>query len=69
MAKTYSTGWTMEEQHIWRSRKMPVSMIYMRHQHHVKECELMCKLTEINLPPGEGKFLFLALMGELPLKR
>lgn len=61
MAVEYHVGWTDEDVRIWQTRKMKGHMIYMRYKHHVKECELMRRLTEIDLPAGDGKFTMEAL--------
>ena len=64
-AAVWNVGWTEEDQEIWRTRKMSANTIYMRYQHHKKEADLMVSLSKVDMPPGEAKLTFLALMGEL----
>jgi hypothetical protein len=54
-------GWTDEDQEIWRARQMLPHMIYKRYQTHMREAEMMVALSHCDLPPGEGKMLFMAL--------
>ena len=61
MSQEYHVGWTKEDVAIWQTRKIKGHMIYMRYKHHVKECALMVRLSNIDLPPGDGKFLIEAL--------
>lgn len=53
--------WTEEDQQIWYTRRMPANSIFMRYQHHVKEAELMARLTQIDARPGQGKLMLEAL--------
>ena len=47
-----NTGWTEEDQQIWRDRKMKPHTIQFRYQQHVKESELMVRLTSLTgIPP------------------
>ena len=55
------TGWTEEDQQIWRDRQMKPHTILYRYQHHVKECKIMTALTSIPLKPSQVKFLALRL--------
>jgi len=61
MSQEYHVGWTKEDVEIWQTRKMPASKIHMRYQHHIKECALMVRLSQIDLPAGDGKFTIEAL--------
>ena len=62
MRQEYFVGWTEEDIGIWQARKITANRIHMRYQHHVKECELMRKLSEVDMPASEAKFTYLALM-------
>lgn len=53
------TGWTEEDQRIWRDRKMKPHTILYRYQHHLKEYEIMLKLSVIKLRPSQAKLVAL----------
>jgi len=57
----YFVGWTEEDQAIWRARKIRPDHIYRRFKHHMREADLMVALSQCDLPPSEGKTLFVAI--------
>lgn len=61
MRTSYTAGWTEEDQKIWKQRKIPANRIHLRYQHHLKEFEIMRNLSRIDLPPGEGKMVAMAI--------
>lgn len=38
-------GWTAEDREIWRNRKMKPHTIQYRFKHHLRECDIMSRMT------------------------
>ena len=56
------TGWSEEDQQIWRDREMKPHTILYRYQHHMKEYEIMLNLTKIPIKPSPAKLVALRLI-------
>ena len=56
------TGWSEEDQQIWRDRKMKPHTIRYRYQQHMKEYQVMLNLTRIPINPSHAKFIALQFM-------
>ena len=56
------TGWSEEDQQIWRDRKMKPHTIRYRYQQHMKEYQVMLNLTKIPLRPSIPKLVALQFM-------
>lgn len=65
------TGWTPEDQKIWRERKIPVAHVRFSRVTREKEYDIMLSLTKIPMRPCFAKFIalrFLVSNYELPRK-
>ena len=40
-------GWTKEDQEIWRKRKMKPHTIKYRFKHHLRECDIMSRMSRM----------------------
>ena len=56
------TGWTQEDQQIWRDRKMKPHTIYYRARQEAKDCQIMNNLVKIPIKPSHAKFIALQFM-------
>ena len=62
MTTKLDTGWTKEDQKIWRERKIPVHTIRFSYITRKKDYDIMCGLTKIPMSPSSAKFIALRFL-------